>query len=35
MQKFNKYKNLYEKGPQFIESFAKLYRKSLQDKVIK
>ena len=31
MQKYNKYKNLYEKDQQTIKSFDKLYRKSLQD----
>ena len=34
LQKNIKYKNQYEKYQQPIESFDKLYRKSLQDKVI-
>ena len=31
MQKYNKYKKLYEKDQQTIKPFDKLYRKSLQD----
>ena len=34
MQKYNKYKKLYEKDQQTIKSFDKLYRKSLQDLLI-
>ena len=34
MQKYNKYKKLYEKDQQTIKSFDKLYRKSLQDNLI-
>ena len=34
INKYNKYKKLYERGQQTIESFDKLYRKSLQDSVI-
>ena len=34
MQKYNKYKKLYEKDQQTIKSFDKLYRKSLQDHMI-
>ena len=34
MQKCNKYKKLYENDQQTIKSFDKLYRKSLQDKII-
>ena len=34
MQKYNKYKKLYEKDQQTIKAFDKLYRKSLQDNMI-
>ena len=34
MNKYNKYKKLYEKDQQTIKSFDKLYRKSSQDNVI-
>ena len=34
INKYNKYKKLYEKDQQTIKSFEKLYRKSLQDNVI-
>ena len=34
INKFNKYKKLYERNQQTIKSFDKLYRKSSQDKVI-
>ena len=34
MNKYNKYKNQYEKDQLTIKSFDKLYRKSLQDKII-
>ena len=34
MNKYNKYKNLYERDQNTIKSFDKLYRKSLQDDVI-
>ena len=34
INKYNKYKKQYEKDQQTIKSFDKLYRKSLQDKVI-
>ena len=34
INKYNKYKNQYEWDQQTIKSFDKLYRKSLQDKVI-
>ena len=34
INKYNKYKKQYEKDKQTIESFDKLYRKSLQDNVI-
>ena len=34
INKYNKYKKLYEKDQQTIKSFDKLYRKSLQDNVI-
>ena len=34
MQKYNKYKKQYERDYNTIESFDKLYRKSLQDNVI-
>ena len=34
MQKYNKYKKQFEKDQQTIESFDKLYKKSLQDNVI-
>ena len=34
MQKYNKYKKLYEKDQQTIKYFDKLYRKSLQDNLI-
>ena len=34
MQKYNKYKKLYEKDQQTIKSFDKLYRKSLQDNFV-
>ena len=34
ISKYNKYKKQYEKDQQTIESFDKLYRKSLQDNVI-
>ena len=33
INKYNKYKKLYEKDRQTIESFDKLYRKSLQDNI--
>ena len=34
INKYNKYKKLYERDQQTIKSFDKLYRKSLQDNVI-
>ena len=34
INKYNKYKKLYERDKQTIKSFDKLYRKSLQDNVI-
>ena len=34
MQKYNKYKKLYERNQQTIKCFDKLYRKSLQDNII-
>ena len=34
LNKYNKYKKLYERDQQTIKSFDKLYRKSLQDNVI-
>ena len=34
INKYNKYKKQYEKDQQTIESFDKLYRKSLQDNII-
>ena len=34
MQNYNKYKKQYERDQNTIESFDKLYRKSLQDNVI-
>ena len=34
INKYNKYKNQYERDEQTIKSFDKLYRKSLQDNVI-
>ena len=34
IQKYNKYKKLYEKDQQTIKSFDKLYRKSLKDNMI-
>jgi len=34
IKKYNKYKKVYEKDQQTINSFDKLYRKSLQDNVI-
>ena len=34
INKYNKYKKQYERDQQTIKSFDKLYRKSLQDKVI-
>ena len=34
MQKHNKYKKQYERDQNLIKSFDKLYRKSLQDKII-
>ena len=34
MQKYNKYKKLYETDQQTTKSFDKLYRKSLQDNLI-
>ena len=34
INKYNKYKKQYEKDQQTIKSFARLYRKSLQDNVI-
>ena len=34
IRKYNKYKKLYERDPNTIKSFDKLYRKSLQDNVI-
>ena len=34
INKYNKYKNLHERDQNTIESFDKLYRKSLQDNVI-
>ena len=34
INKYNKYKNQYERDQQTIKSFDKLYRKSLQDNVI-
>ena len=34
INKYNKYKKLYERDQNTIKSFDKLYRKSLQDKVI-
>ena len=34
INKYNKYKKLYERDQQTIKSFDKLYRKSLQDKII-
>ena len=34
INKYNKYKELYERDQQTIKSFDKLYRKSLQDNVI-
>ena len=34
MQKYNKYKKLYERDQNTIKSFDKLYRKSLQDNVV-
>ena len=34
INKYNNYKKQYEKNPQTIKSFDKLYRKCLQDKII-
>ena len=34
INKYNKYKKQYERDQQFIKSFDKLYRKSLQDNII-
>ena len=34
INKYNKYKRLYEKDQETIKSFDKLYRKSLQDNII-
>ena len=34
LNKYNKYKKVYEKDQQSIESFDKFYRKCLQDKLI-
>ena len=34
LNKYNKYKNLYERDQQTIKSFDNLYRKSLRDNLI-